>query len=425
MTENRIGGIELVENVEKSSALFEQIERMVEWLACFGRTERDGVTRLLYSKHWQNAQQGIDEYMKGIGLHTYYDDVGNLFGRLPGTEENTKTILTGSHIDTVRDGGKYDGAYGIIAGIIALQYLFKYHGSPKKTIEVVSLCEEEGSRFPLTYWGSGNITGVKNLNDIKGVNDSEGISFVKAMNDAGFGQGDYCNPKRNDLECFIEMHIEQGIVLEKEAKTIGVVSHIVGQRRYTITVDGESNHAGTTPMALRKDAMYAAAEMIQTLIEKGKNTSTELVVTVGQISLEPNISNVIPGKAIFSLDIRHSEEEVLNVFCHEIFHELKLIAFKHQTSITIDNWMNEKPVKMCESLNALSEVILKKDHIPYKKMTSGAGHDSQLFGRALPTLLLFVPSQNGISHSPLEFTRTEDLEEGIRTLIKVLYELAY
>ena len=425
MIEKRIGGIELIENEEKSSALFEQIERMVEWLSCFGRSERDGVTRLLYSKEWQKAQQGIKGYMEGIGLQTYYDDVGNLFGRLSGTIEDESVILTGSHIDTVRDGGKYDGAYGIIAGVIALQYLYENYGLPKKTLEVVSLCEEEGSRFPLTYWGSSNITGIKKREDMKSVKDSEGISFVKAMNDAGFGLGQHSPPKRSDIECFIEMHIEQGIVLEKEAKTIGIVSHIVGQRRYTITVDGESNHAGTTPMAWRKDAMYTAAEMISTLIEKGKGTSPELVVTIGQISLEPNISNVIPRKAIFSLDIRHSEESVLDLFCHEIFRELELIALKHQTSVTVHNWMNEKPVKMCGNLNHLAEVILEKDHVSYKKMTSGAGHDSQVFGQSLPTLLLFVPSQNGISHSPLEYTKTEDLEEGIRTLIKVLYELAY
>lgn len=425
MIEKRIGGIELVENEKKSSALFEQIEEMVEWLACFGRSERNGVTRLLYSKEWQEAQRGIEGYMKEIGLQTYYDDVGNLFGRLRGTNKDAKAILTGSHIDTVRDGGKYDGAYGIIAGIIALQYLYEHYGYPKKTIEVVSLCEEEGSRFPLTYWGSSNITGTKNLEDVVNVKDSQGVSFVKAMNEAGFGQGTHYNPKRNDLECFIEMHIEQGIVLEKEAKTIGIVSHIVGQRRYTITVDGESNHAGTTPMAWRKDAMYAAAKMIQVLIEKGKDMSPDLVVTVGQINIEPNISNVIPRKAIFSLDIRHSEEEVLNHFCQEIFRELELIAGMLQTTLTIDNWMDEKPVKMCGNLNELSEVILGNEKIPYKKMTSGAGHDSQVFGQYIPTLLLFVPSQNGISHSPLEFTRTEDLEKGIQTLIRVLYELAY
>lgn len=409
----------------ESSALFIEIEQMVEWLAQFGRSQSGGVTRLLYTDAWQEAQHALKKKMEQLGLITNFDDVGNLFGRLKGTHEDAKTILTGSHIDTVRDGGKYDGAYGIIAAVIAVQRLREQYGTPKKNIEVVSLCEEEGSRFPMTYWGSGNITGVKSFEDITDIKDSEEIQFEEAMNKVGFGQGKFLEPYRNDLECFLELHIEQGIVLEKEEKAIGLVSHIVGQRRYNVTVFGESNHAGTTPMMWRKDAMYTAAELIQALIDRGKETSPDLVVTIGQISLKPNIANVIPKEATFSVDIRHSEECVLDQFCNQVFQELELIANKHQTKLTIHNWMNEKPVKMSEKLNNLSEKILEEEQIPYKWMTSGAGHDSQIFGPFCPTSLLFVPSQNGISHSPLEFTKTKDLEIGIKVLMKILYELAY
>ncbi|MBD1379356.1 allantoate deiminase [Metabacillus arenae] len=410
---------------KKSPALFEQIEEMMEWLASFGKTNNNGVTRKLYSKDWLSAQEAIEKQMKEIGLHPFYDDVGNLFGRLAGQQENASTILTGSHIDTVIDGGKYDGAYGVIAGLIAVQYLYEHYGSPIKNIEVVSLCEEEGSRFPMTYWGSGNITGIKSFEDVHHLKDSKGIPFIEAMHQAGFGKGNHQPPKRNDLDCFIELHIEQGEVLEREEKSIGIVSHIVGQRRYNITVTGESNHAGTTPMAWRKDAMYSTAELIQVLMQKAKETSTDLVVTVGQISLEPNVSNVIPRKATFSIDIRHSQEIVLSKFCEDVFKEFQLIVNRHQTQLHIHNWMNEKPVKMCEKLNKISESILRREQIPFKRMTSGAGHDSQVFGPFCSTSLLFVPSQNGISHSPYEFTRTEDLEKGIQLLIKVLYELAY
>ncbi|HWO96572.1 MAG TPA: allantoate deiminase [Bacillus sp. (in: firmicutes)] len=410
---------------KKSSALFEQIEEMVEWLASFGKNESNGVTRQLYTEEWQFAQQAVEKRMKEIGLEAYYDDVGNLFGRLPGRQENVPAVLTGSHIDTVVNGGKYDGAYGVIAGLIAVQYLKEHYGVPKKNIEVVSLCEEEGSRFPMTYWGSGSITGIKSFEDVRNLKDSKGVPFVEAMQQAGFGQGKYLQPKRNDIDCFIELHIEQGEVLERDGKSIGIVSHIVGQRRYNITVIGESNHAGTTPMGWRKDAMYAAAELIQTLMQKAQETSPDLVVTVGQIYLEPNISNVIPGKATFSMDIRHSDESVLFQFCDDMFKHFDLIANRHGTQVSIHNWMDEKPVKMCEKLNEISESILNREQIPFKKMTSGAGHDSQIFGRFYPTSLLFVPSHKGISHSPYEFTRTEDLEKGIQLLIKVLYELAY
>ncbi|MDQ0226111.1 allantoate deiminase [Metabacillus niabensis] len=409
----------------KTPTFFEQIEEMVEWLASFGKSEKNGVTRPLYSSSWQAAQQGLEKRMKQIGLEVYYDDVGNLFGRLPAYTKSNTTILTGSHIDTVIDGGKYDGAYGIIAGIIALQYLYENYGQPKKNIEVVSLCEEEGSRFPMTYWGSGSITGVKTINDIEHLTDSQGISFVTAMQEAGFGKGNYQQPLRNDLECFVELHIEQGEMLEREGKSIGIVSHIVGQRRYNVTIIGESNHAGTTPMSWRKDAMYTAAELIQYVMKKAKETSPDLVATVGQMVIEPNLANVIPGEITFSLDIRHRDEHVLESFCQVIFEQFSLIASKHQTEVTVHNWMMEKPVKMSEKLNSISEALLMKENIPYKKMTSGAGHDSQRFGGYCPTSLLFVPSKNGVSHSPNEFTKTEDLEKGIQLLIKVLYKLAY
>jgi allantoate deiminase len=410
---------------EKSPALFEQIEEMVEWLSSFGKSKSNGVTRQLYSTEWRCAQKALEKRMNKIGLDVYFDDVGNLFGRLPGSQENTTTILTGSHIDTVIDGGKYDGAYGVIAGMLAVRYLYETYGVPKKNIEVVSLCEEEGSRFPMTYWGSGSITGVRTIEDVQNLVDLQNISFIKAMQDSGFGQGKYRQPKRNDLDCFIELHIEQGEVLEREAKPIGVVSHIVGQRRYEITVIGESNHAGTTPMAWRKDAMYVASGLIQLLIQRAKETNSDLVATVGQLNLEPNIANVIPGKATFTVDIRHCDEDVIDQFSKNLFKEFQSIADRHTTDLIIKNWMDEKPAKMCEKLIEISELILTKDQIPFKRMTSGAGHDSQMFSPFCATSLLFVPSHKGISHSPHEFTRTEDLEKGIRILIKLLYELAY
>ena len=421
----RIGGIRLGIGEKKPLALFTQIEEMVEWLASFGKSQSNGVTRQLYSKEWQAAQQAVEKRMEEAGLRAYYDDVGNLFGRLAGRQENASTILTGSHIDTVIDGGKYDGAYGIIASLIAVEYLYKHYGLPRKNIEVVSLCEEEGSRFPMTYWGSGSIAGIKSFADVQNLKDANGTPFVEAMRQAGFGQGKYPQPRRADLDCFIELHIEQGEVLEREGKSIGVVSHIVGQRRYNVTVIGESNQAGTTPMGWRKDDMHTAAELIQVLMQKAKETSPELVTTVGQMSVEPNISNVIPRKVTFSMDIRHSDEQVLFEFCEDVCKEFKLITSKHHTEFSLYNWMNEKPVKMCEKVNKISESILEREGIPFKKMTSGAGHDSQVFGQFCPTSLLFVPSHKGISHSPYEFTKTEDLEKGIQLLIKVLYELAY
>jgi allantoate deiminase len=192
------------------------IESLIEWLAQFGKTEEGGVTRLLYSNVWQKAQQALQQKMALAGLTAYCDSVGNLFGRITGTEKPNEVILTGSHIDTVVQGGKYDGAYGVLASLLAVQRLLSTYGPPKKTLEVVSLCEEEGSRFPLTFWGSKNIVGEYDLSDIEGVRDADDILFQDAMREAGFPLEYYQSLKRSDIVHFVEVHIEQGPILEKK-----------------------------------------------------------------------------------------------------------------------------------------------------------------------------------------------------------------
>ena len=402
-----------------------QVGAMIEWLASFGQTEKGGVTRLLYSPAWQKAQQALKEKMDQMKFQTYYDSVGNLFGRLPGTEPDEKTILTGSHIDTVIEGGKYDGAYGIIASFIAVSRLFEAYGYPKKTIEVVSLCEEEGSRFPLTFWGSRNMSGAYSLDRIKDIKDADGIDFLHAMKSAGFDPGQYITPVRDDIDRFVEIHIEQGMVLEKNQNQVGIVSHIVGQRRYTIQVLGESNHAGTTPMHYRKDAVTAVSHMISYLTEKTKEMDKGLVATVGSLKVKPNVANVVAGEVEFSLDIRHHEESVIDQYCGEIFAEFARAATRQGMELFISQWMDVKPVKMDEQMGAWTRELAEKKNIRYQDMISGAGHDAQVFGDVCPTCLLFVPSQKGISHSPSEYTCPEDLEVGIDLLTEVLYKLAY
>lgn len=401
------------------------VDEMLEWFASFGQSDSRGVTRLLYSSAWIEAQQALKEKMEEMGLTPTFDRVGNLFGKLQGTEQNTKTILVGSHIDTVVNGGKYDGAYGIAAGLIATHRLFQQYGRPKKTIEVVSLCEEEGSRFPFTFWGSKNITGKCNLNDIKTLTDSEGISFLDAMKRSGFDPSSYAPPVRKDLACFIELHIEQGKILETTNNSLGMVSHIVGQRRFDIEIIGESNHAGTTPMHLRKDAMNTASYLISYINAKAKEIDPQLVATVGKLLATPNVVNVIAGEVKMTLDVRHHKEEVLDHFCAELYSYIDRLADEEGLDISISKWMDAKPIKMDESLTALAETIAAEKQLPFQAIVSGAGHDAQIFAEYCPTSLIFVPSKNGISHSPLEFTKKEDLENGVEILTSLLHRLAY
>jgi allantoate deiminase len=401
------------------------VEAMIEWLASIGKTENGGVTRLLYTPTWHAAQLALKDKMDQAKLETYFDSVGNLFGRLPGTESNGKTILTGSHIDTVVDGGKYDGAYGIIASYIATLRLFQTFGYPKKTIEVVSLCEEEGSRFPLTFWGSRNISGAYNLDRVKEMTDTTGIPFFEAMKQVGFDPETYTQPVRNDVERFVEIHIEQGMILEKNQNQIGIVTHIVGQRRYSVYIKGESNHAGTTPMQFRKDALSTASHFISYLTQKAKSVDRHLVATVGRLNVKPNIPNVVAGEVEFSLDIRHHQEDVIDSYCNEIFAEFKTFSKSLNIDVDISQWMDVKPVQMDAEMCEWAREIADRKNYRYQETISGAGHDAQVFGPVCPTILLFVPSKNGISHSPKEFTSLEDLETGIELLTEVLYKLAY
>jgi allantoate deiminase len=403
----------------------ENVQELIEWLSSFGKTKNEGVTRLLYSKAWCQAQRALQLKMQQFGLETYFDCVGNLFGKLQGINAESPVILTGSHVDTVVEGGKYDGAYGIIASMSAVSRLFETYGYPKKTIEVVSFCEEEGSRFPLTFWGSRNTNGAYTLDHIKDVKDAGGTSFIDAMKQAGFEPAQYKPPIRNDIERFLELHIEQGLVLEKNKNTIGVVTHIVGQRRYQVRIEGESNHAGTTPMSYRKDAVVASSQLIAFLTEKAKEMDSDLVATVGRINVSPNVPNVVAGEVEFSLDIRHHKAEILDRYCETIFSEFRQVSETLNAEIEFTQWMDVMPVSMDEELVKDIKNIAVQKNLPFQEIISGAGHDAQVFAGKIPTNLIFVPSRDGISHNPKEFTDAKELETGVELLTEVLYKLAY
>ncbi len=401
----------------------EVVERL-EWLGEFGKDTKGGVSRLLYSKEWTEAQHALKEWIESEGLEAKFDEIGNLFGTLKG-KNTEETVLTGSHVDTVINGGLYDGAFGVVAGIIALKHLKAKYGQPLRNIEVVSMAEEEGSRFPYAFWGSKNIVGLARKEDVENISDFDGISFVKAMKDSGFGFKSDDKEQRKDLKAFVELHIEQGSVLETEKIPVAVVHSIVGQRRFTIEITGEANHAGTTPMGYRKDAVFAASQMIFDIITLAKEEGDPLVTTVGKIEALPNIVNVVPGKAMFTIDVRHTEKEVLIKFTEQLTKRINEVSKEHGVDTTIDMWMDADPVPMDAEVVQIIENQFKQNGLNYKSMHSGAGHDSQIFAPIVPTAMLFVPSRKGISHNPAEYTEPADLAEGVKGLIGALYELGY
>ncbi|MER2041266.1 allantoate deiminase [Desemzia incerta] len=401
-----------------------EVEENVDWLSSIGADPAGGMTRLLYDENWLKAQHGLKDKFSELGMEASFDAVGNLFGRIEGSQFPNETILSGSHVDTVVNGGKYDGQYGIIAAYLAMKSLVEEHGQPLRSIEVVSLAEEEGSRFPYAFWGSKNLVKEARKEDVLDIADTDGVKFVDAMRQCGFDFDDEEN-MREDIKAFVEIHIEQGSVLETEGKSIGVVTSIVGQKRYNVTLKGQANHAGTTPMGYRKDAVYGFSKICSAAIDKAKAEGDPLVLTFGKVEPKPNTVNVVPGEVLFTVDCRHTDQAKLDQFTEQLEADMKAIAAEIGLEIDIDLWMSEPPVPMDKNIIALLEEAAKKSKANYRIIHSGAGHDSQIIAPRVPTGMIFVPSIQGISHNPAEATELNDLAEGVKMLAAALYELAY
>ena len=401
-----------------------EIRETIDWISSYGKDPKGGITRFLYTDSWLAAQNNLKAKFEELGMEAYFDEIGNLYGKIQGTENKDETIATGSHIDTVGNAGNLDGQLGIIGGMIAIKRLVEKHGQPKRSLEVISMAEEEGSRFPFVYWGSKNIFGLADEEVMKEIYDANGASFVDEMRRCGFDFKKDNSP-RKDIKAFVELHIEQGNFLENEEKSVGVITSIVGQRRYEITLKGEANHAGTTLMRYRKDTIEAFSRIVTESLDKARKEGDPLVLTFGHVEVKPNTVNVVPGETVFSIDCRHTDDEKLRSFTEEIENDMKRIAKEMGIEIIIDRWMDAPAVAMDDNIISVIENVCDSNGFNYKVMHSGAGHDSQIFAVRVPTGMIFVPSINGISHNPAEDTKVEDIAEGIAALEATLYELAY
>ncbi|CAI1499171.1 Allantoate amidohydrolase [Serratia grimesii] len=402
-----------------------EISDISGWLSKIGADPSGGMTRLLYTKEWVEAQKALKNTFDAAGLETHFDAVGNLFGRLEGSKYPAQVILCGSHIDTVVNGGNLDGQFGIEAAYLAIKHLKETYGAPLRSLEVVALAEEEGSRFPYVFWGSKNIVGLAQKEDVQRISDAKGVGFVDAMHSAGFDFPTQDQPLREDLAAFVEIHIEQGKVLETEGKTIGVVTSIVGQRRYDVRLHGEANHAGTTPMSYRKDTVHAFSRICCESIAKAQVEGDPLVLTFGKVEPKPNTVNVVPGFTHFTLDCRHTDQTTLLRFSQEIEGDIQRICAEMGIAVEIDLWMDEPPIPMDKQLVKCVSQLCEAQQLNFRMMHSGAGHDSQIFSPHVPTVMMFVPSIAGISHNPAEKTHIADLNEGVKILAQTLYQLAY
>lgn len=400
------------------------VDETMDWLSGISDAEGPGTTRLLYSPSWIEAQAQLKDKFEALGFVCEFDAVGNLFATLEGSENPEEIIASGSHVDTVTKGGRLDGQLGIMAAYLAIEKLVEKNGQPKKSLQIISMAEEEGSRFPYVFWGSKNIFGIANNADVATIKDAEGVGFEEAMHAAGF---DYLTeePKFANIAAFLELHIEQGNFLENEGKQVGVVNAIVGQKRYDVVLKGQANHAGTTLMSYRKDTVECFARIVTQSLDKARAEGNPLVLTFGRVEPKPNTVNVVPGETLFSIDCRHTDQDVLNRFTAELEADMRAISAEMDIEIDIDNWMDEAPVPMDDTLVKTLEAVCQENELNYQVMHSGAGHDSQIFAPRVPTAMVFVPSIAGISHNPAEHTAAEDIVPGIQALAGALEKLAY
>lgn len=401
------------------------VSRLVHELARFGQVGESGVARLVYAPEWRDACARYRDWCTEAGMEAYDDAVGNVWGRLAGTEAGP-SIVSGSHIDSQNPGGRYDGAAGALAGLIALRALREQFGQPRRTLECVAFCEEESSRFPsANFWGSRAITGRIAATDPETTIGFGGETIASAMIEAGFDPARIPEARRNDIAAFIEMHIEQGPILEHEGKSAAVVNAITGMRHYRVRLKGTQNHAGAFPMDLRCDPMAGFAEIASGVIGTAHRLGRPAVTTIGRVNVSPNFPAIIPAEVEFMIDVRHPDP-VAGQHLYQL-HESLMREVAARRGLQID-WTVEvehDAVTSDPELVRLLQEAAAEQKIDILTMPSGAGHDSQQMALIAPVAMVFVRSKDGRSHTPDEYSSIEDLVDGIRILAGALHRLAY
>lgn len=400
------------------SCSIERLEEKIKAFSKFGDTGRGGVTRYSLSKEAIEARNEVKRRMEALGATVVTDDMANMYATIPGTED-LPAIMSGSHLDSVKQGGNYDGILGVLAAMEVVETIVKEKIPHRHPITVVVWTNEEGARFEPAMMSSGVICGKfdKEVMLASEAKDIPGYTFGEALEKSGF-KGDVSNRMSPEkYKALIELHIEQGPVLEKEGYDIGVVEGVCGMINYEFTFRGQAGHAGTTPMKYRKDALYAAVKTIQYFHDELDQLDSKLVYTTGKISAHPNIHTIIPEEVKFTLDARHQNPEVIRQVL-EIIHKIPKIVEKCEVSYE-EAW-SRKTVQFTPELVDFVEKSAKDYGYTNMRLYSGPGHDAQYVVDVIPTAMIFVPSVGGHSHCELEYTPLENCLKGANVLLRTL-----
>lgn len=379
------------------------------------------ITRLFLSPSMHGVHSNLRSRMESLGMAVHVDAAGNLRGLWQPAGASVKRLVMGSHIDTVPNAGAFDGVFGVV---LALEWVeIAQDLKLPIAIEVIAFSEEEGVRFGIPFIGSRAVAGRFDHALLSSL-DPDGVSLAEAIRAFGLSPeliGDAALDE--SAAAFVEIHIEQGPVLEADALSLAVVTAIVGQSRLTLEFIGHANHAGTTPMHLRRDAMAAAAEWISS-VESVALATEGLVATVGKVEVDPNAGNVVPGKVLVSLDIRHAHDASRIAALQKMMENAIAIATRRGLALQRTDRLNQPAVPMDERLTSFLADAVESAGMPPKQMPSGAGHDAMVMAVRLPTAMLFVRSPGGISHHPAESVLEEDVEAALHVGAKFLQRFA-
>jgi N-carbamoyl-L-amino-acid hydrolase len=398
------------------------INRMLERIETLGRigaTPEGGVRRIAATLEDKAGRDQIVAWMRELNLKVEIDRIGNIFGTLEGINQ-LPPLMMGSHIDTVSNGGKLDGPLGVIAGLEIISSFRDASLIPARPITIAVFTNEEGVRFQPDMMGSLVHAGGMEVEQARAAKDRNRMSLGQALDDIGYS---------GDLSCgavtpswFLEIHIEQGPVLEAENITLGAIEGVQGIYWTGITIKGQANHAGTTPMSLRKDAGYIAAR----LAVEARKIASEIdgqVATVGRVDLKPNLINVVAGEAYLTVDLRNANETSLRVAQQRLEDVIAAIAHEEGAEIDTEALVRFAPVEFDPAMVDIIEQEARRGGFSIKRMVSGAGHDAQMMARICPTAMIFIPSIAGVSHNPNERTHAADIEAGLAVLSRTVDRL--
>ncbi|MEM9459202.1 MAG: Zn-dependent hydrolase [Myxococcota bacterium] len=391
----------------------------IDALGRVGALPGGGVCRLALTDEEREGRDLVRGLMEQLELTVTVDPVGNLVGTWPGTEPGPP-VMMGSHIDTVRTGGLYDGALGVLAGLEVIEALQRAGARPRRSLAVAAFTNEEGARFAPDMMGSLVFVGDLSVEHARATVGIDGTTVGAELDRIGYAGTDAPTP----VHAFVELHIEQGPVLEQEGITIGVVDSVQGIRWTEVTVTGVSNHAGTTPMRLRHDAGYVAGSMVHFVRQLAREIGGDQVATVGSLRLAPDLVNVIPNEAVFTLDLRNTDEIALDRAEARALAHLQALAVDEGVQVEHRALARFEPVRFDAGLVDQVEAAARAEGLSTRRLPSGAGHDAQILARICPAAMIFVPSVGGISHNVNEHTEPEHLEAGANVLLRVVSALA-